>query len=104
MESGSRSIVDPAEVEDELLNKTGSKFVDSVYIVGGHDGSSWLTTLDSYYPSHDTKISLSPMQFVKKYASLATLNGELYHFGGEGSSMGTNLLKSYHFGELLKSF
>lgn len=95
MESGSRSIVDPAEVEDELPNKSGSKFADSVYIFGGHDGSSWLTTLDSYFPSHDTKTSLSPMQFEKKHASSTTLNGELYHFGGEGSPIGNNPLKFF---------
>ncbi|GJT95838.1 putative development/cell death domain, kelch-type beta propeller containing protein [Tanacetum coccineum] len=52
-----------------------------VYIVGGFDGSS---SLESYSPFKDTKSSLNSMQFVKKYASAAVLNGELYHFGGEG--------------------
>ncbi|KAJ9539880.1 hypothetical protein OSB04_026386 [Centaurea solstitialis] len=82
---GSPSVVDPIEVDDQLLKFCLSKFVDSVFVFGGYDGSSWLTTLDSYNPHLDGKSSLCPMKFVKKYASAATLNGELYHFGGEGA-------------------
>ncbi|KVI09983.1 hypothetical protein Ccrd_011623 [Cynara cardunculus var. scolymus] len=85
LEFGSPSIVDPTDVNDQLLRICLSNFVDSVFIFGGYDGSSWLTTLDSYSPYSDIKRSLSPMSFVKKYASAATLNGELYHFGGEGA-------------------
>ncbi|KAK1409389.1 hypothetical protein QVD17_35915 [Tagetes erecta] len=85
LESRSQSIVDPVEVDDQLPSKFVAKFNDSVLIVGGHDGSSWLPTLDSYFPSRDVKVSLSPMNFIKRYASAATLNAELYHFGGDGS-------------------
>ncbi|KAJ0705174.1 putative DCD domain-containing protein NRP [Helianthus annuus] len=85
LESGSRSIVDPVEADNQLSSKFLTRFTDSVFIVGGHDGSSWLPALDSYFPSHDIKISLTPMNFIKSYASAATLNGEIYHFGGDGS-------------------
>ncbi|KAK9061089.1 hypothetical protein SSX86_018269 [Deinandra increscens subsp. villosa] len=84
LESGSQSILDPAEVHNQLPSNFVAKFTESVFIVGGHDGFSWLPALDSYIPSNDIKISLPPMTSIKKYASAATLNGELYHFGGDG--------------------
>ncbi|KAL8192929.1 hypothetical protein R6Q57_027377 [Mikania cordata] len=84
LESELQAIVDPAEVDNHLPNKFMAKLTDSVFIVGGHDGSSWLRALDSYFPARDVKISRSPMNSVKRYASAATLNGELYHFGGDG--------------------
>ncbi|PWA51646.1 SIT4 phosphatase-associated family protein [Artemisia annua] len=43
---------------------------------------------ESYSPFKDTRSSLNSMQFVKKYASVAVLNGQLYHFGGEGFHTG----------------
>ncbi|PWA57187.1 hypothetical protein CTI12_AA411480 [Artemisia annua] len=75
---------DPVEVDDNLSSKSQSNLDESVYIVGGFDGSSWSSSLESYSPFKDTRSSLNSMQFVKKYASAAILNGELYHFGGEG--------------------
>lgn len=80
LESGSRSVVKAAEVSRPQL-----MFAGSIFIVGGFDGSSWLTSLDSYSPSQDLKVSLSPMNFVKSYSSAATLFGEIYHFGGAES-------------------
>ncbi|GKA33566.1 putative development/cell death domain, kelch-type beta propeller containing protein, partial [Tanacetum coccineum] len=72
------------QVDDHESINTQSNFDESVYIVGGFYGSSWSSSLESYSPFKDTKSSLNSMQFVKKYASAAVLNGELYHFGGEG--------------------
>lgn len=60
---------------------------DSILIVGGFDGCSWLSTLDSYSPSEDTMKSLKPMTCVRSYASQATLNGELYVLGGVDGDM-----------------
>nr|XP_043633726.1 kelch-like protein 12 [Erigeron canadensis] len=84
LDSRAQSNICPAEVDSQSLNKIRSTSGDSVYIVGGFDGSSWLSTLDSYYPSDDHKLSHSSMKCVKQYASAATFNGELYHFGGVG--------------------
>lgn len=54
----------------------------SVFIVGGFDGCSWLSDLSLYSPSKDHVVSLCPMNFTRTHASLAKLNGELYVFGG----------------------
>lgn len=92
LEHGSQPVVDPVEVDDHLSSKSQSHFDESVYIVGGFDGSSWSSSLESYSPFKDTRSSLNSMQFVKKYASAAILNGELYHFGGEGFHTGNKIL------------
>lgn len=55
---------------------------ESVMIVGGFDGDSWLADLSLYSPHEDHFISLRPMTFKRSYASAAKLNGELYIFGG----------------------
>lgn len=55
---------------------------ESIFLVGGYDGESWLSAFDTYYPSQDVIKSLRPMSSVRSYASVAQLNGELYVFGG----------------------
>ena len=59
---------------------------DLIFLVGGCDSESWLSSLDSYSPSQDKKKSLSPMTMPRSYASVAMLNGELYIFGGGNGS------------------
>lgn len=58
---------------------------ESIYLVGGCDGESWLLSLDSYYPSRDVIKSLRPMSSVRSYASVTQLNGDLYVIGGGNS-------------------
>ena len=55
---------------------------ESIFLVGGYDGKSWLSALNSYFPSQDVIKSVQPMSSVRSYASAALLNGELYVFGG----------------------
>ncbi|KAF7148494.1 hypothetical protein RHSIM_Rhsim03G0148200 [Rhododendron simsii] len=69
---------------------------DSILIVGGFDGCSWLSTLDSYSPSEDRMKSLKPMTCVRSYASQATLNGELYVLGGVDGDMWHDTVESYN--------
>lgn len=53
-----------------------------IYLVGGYDGKSWLSSLDSYSVSKDIIKSLKKMPSIRSYTSLATLNGNLYVIGG----------------------
>ncbi|XP_044484727.1 uncharacterized protein LOC123210430 isoform X2 [Mangifera indica] len=64
-------------LEDFCVNPT-----ESIYLLGGYDGESWLSTLDSYVPLRGVIKSLHPMNFVRSFASVALLNGEVYVFGG----------------------
>lgn len=75
LESGAFSTVGHVGVEYGRLD-------ESILIMGGFDGSSWLSALDSYSPSRDIMTSLCPMTFVRSYASAARLNSELFIFGG----------------------
>uniref|UniRef100_A0A7N0TC99 DCD domain-containing protein n=1 Tax=Kalanchoe fedtschenkoi TaxID=63787 RepID=A0A7N0TC99_KALFE len=62
---------------------------ESVFLVGGCDGSSWLSSLDLYLPSCDTLKSLKPMKTVRSHASVTKLNGNLYVLGGVDSETTT---------------
>lgn len=55
---------------------------DSVVIVGGFNGSSWLPSLNFYFSSEDCVETLSPMTFPRSHASAVKLNGELFVLGG----------------------
>ncbi|KAL8539310.1 hypothetical protein ACS0TY_001077 [Phlomoides rotata] len=69
---------------------------ESVFIVGGFDGNSWLLDLSSYSPSEDHVISLCPMTFSRSHASVAKLNGELYIFGGARDGVWYDIVESYN--------
>ncbi|KAM1110735.1 hypothetical protein ACFX19_010098 [Malus domestica] len=55
---------------------------ESIYLVGGYDGESCLSTFDAYYPSEDMMKPLRPISAVCAYASVAQLYGDLYVIGG----------------------
>ncbi|KAI7990592.1 Kelch-like protein 2 [Camellia lanceoleosa] len=80
----------------ETCNARPPKIDDSILIVGGFDGSSWLSALGSYSPSRDTMKSLRSMIFVRSYASAAILNGELYIFGGRDRDIWHDTVESYN--------
>ncbi|KAA8534015.1 hypothetical protein F0562_031532 [Nyssa sinensis] len=84
----SSSIKHYGEATLESFNEPRSEIHQLVLIVGGFDGSSWLSVLDSYSPTRDTMKSLKPMTFVRQHFSAAKLNGELYIFGGGGGGRG----------------
>ncbi|KAK3032867.1 hypothetical protein RJ639_037044 [Escallonia herrerae] len=66
----------------ESLSEVQLDLDDSIFLVGGYDGVSHLSTFKSYSPSQDVIKSLKPMNSVRSYTSVAELNGELYIFGG----------------------
>ncbi|KAG9142051.1 hypothetical protein Leryth_022464 [Lithospermum erythrorhizon] len=70
------------EVNFELPQKFPDQVDKSVYMVGGFNGSSWLSDMDSYCVSRDLMRPLSPMTFLRSYSSVTSLNGQLYVLGG----------------------
>ena len=58
----------------------------TIFLVGGYDGESWLSSLDLYSPSNDIIKSLKPMSSVRSYTSVAKLNDDLYVIGGGAGS------------------
>ncbi|CAI9097220.1 OLC1v1033594C1 [Oldenlandia corymbosa var. corymbosa] len=59
---------------------------ESIFLVGGYDGSSWLSALNLYCPSRDVLKYLKPMDCARSYSSVVKLNGELYVIGGGNGS------------------
>ncbi|XP_048135216.1 uncharacterized protein LOC115743690 isoform X2 [Rhodamnia argentea] len=70
-------------------------FKKSIFIVGGYDGSSYLSASCLYSPHEDMMTSLSPMRSVRSQASVAKLRGELYVFGGVHDDVWHNTVESY---------
>ncbi|XAR55778.1 hypothetical protein NMG60_11035979 [Bertholletia excelsa] len=67
-----------------------------IFLAGGYNGVSWLSTLDSYSAKHDMIQSLTPMNSIRSYASIAKLNGELYIYGGgNGGQFWYETVESY---------
>lgn len=58
---------------------------ESVFLVGGCDGESWLPSLNLYTPSSDMITSLKPMESARSYAPATKLNGNIYVLGGVDS-------------------
>ncbi|CAN1276896.1 Kelch-like protein 20 [Linum perenne] len=69
---------------------------DSIYIIGGHDGESWLPSLDLYYPSSGQKEALTPMSCPRAYASVAEAYDQLYVMGGGDGNLWYDTVESYN--------
>ncbi|KAM1749151.1 hypothetical protein ACFX12_010057 [Malus domestica] len=83
LESGSTpSKAHTDEKDTESWNVLHCDPDESIYLVGGYDGKSCLSTFDAYYPSEDMMKPLRPISAVCAYASVAQLYGDLYVIGG----------------------
>lgn len=71
-------------------------FDESILLVGGYDGVSWLSALDLYSPSQDVLKSLKPMSSIRSYCSVVKLYGELYVLGGGNGSLWYDSVESYN--------
>lgn len=96
VESASSLTMEHKDEKVESSDKVHFDPTESVYLVGGYDGESWLSTLDLYFPRGDVRKSLKPMNCVRSYASTSLLNGELYIFGGGDGQLWYNTgIKTY---------
>ncbi|CAJ1808732.1 unnamed protein product [Sphenostylis stenocarpa] len=68
---------------------------DSLFLIGGFDGKSWLANMDLYCTSQSVIKSLKPMSSVRSYASVVQLNGEIYVFGGGNGYVWYDTVESY---------
>lgn len=75
------------ELEFQSNNDSHASHDESILLLGGFNGTSWLPDLDSYSLSRDSVKSLKPMRHVRIYSSAATLNGDLYVFGGGNGNL-----------------
>lgn len=70
------------ENTSEPLDESRLDPTESIFLVGGYDGESWLAVLDSYFPSKDVIKSYMPMSCARSYTAVTQMNGEFYVLGG----------------------
>lgn len=58
----------------------------SIILIGGHDGITWLSSLDSFCPTTDRLEPLRPMSSARGYAAVAALKDHVFVFGGGNGS------------------
>ncbi|XVE78873.1 hypothetical protein DITRI_Ditri14bG0013200 [Diplodiscus trichospermus] len=68
----------------------------SICIVGGFDGSSWLSSLDIYSFSQDQMGTCTSMSFLRSYSSATKFSGELYLLGGVDGNFWYDTVESYN--------
>ncbi|XP_024315260.1 kelch-like protein 29 isoform X3 [Brachypodium distachyon] len=68
----------------------------SIFLIGGHNGISWLPSLDSFYPTIDRLMPLRPMSSARSYTGVAALNDHIYVFGGGDGSSWYNTVECYN--------
>lgn len=57
----------------------------AIYLMGGYNGTTWLSTLDCFSPATDILASLRPMSVKRSYASAVALSNNIFVFGGRDS-------------------
>ncbi|KAK3137411.1 hypothetical protein QOZ80_5BG0451870 [Eleusine coracana subsp. coracana] len=71
---------------DSSLSHLGSMCNDlarpSIFVIGGYNGVTWLSSLDSLTPDKDILVGLTPMGNARSYASATVLDGHIFAFGG----------------------
>ncbi|KAL5720897.1 hypothetical protein ACHQM5_013525 [Ranunculus cassubicifolius] len=89
------SQVDPsASSADETPVISSDK---QIFILGGYDGHSSLSSLDCYSLTRDVMRSLCPMSSVRSHAATAVLSERIYVLGGgNGSNMWYNTVEIYN--------
>ncbi|XP_047147677.1 kelch-like protein 12 [Vigna umbellata] len=84
-------------VEKEVIKSTADLDPkDSLFLIGGFDGRSWLATMDLYCTSQSVTKPLKPMNSVRSYASVVRLNSEIYVFGGGNGCVWYDTVESYN--------
>ncbi|KAM0953787.1 putative DCD domain-containing protein NRP [Dioscorea sansibarensis] len=82
---------------DDVLDQSTGLYLGpgTIYLIGGFDGRSWLSTLDSFSPSMDRLTSLRKMNYARAYASAAALNGSIFFLGGGDGSSWSDAVERY---------
>ncbi|XP_062232454.1 uncharacterized protein LOC133929685 [Phragmites australis] len=67
----------------------------SIFLIGGYNGVTWLSSLDSFSPEKDIMVGLTPMGYARSYASAAPLDGHIFAFGGGDGMSWYNTVECY---------
>ncbi|CAM0957565.1 unnamed protein product [Alopecurus aequalis] len=70
--------------------------IPSIFLIGGYNGVSWLSSLDSFSPKKDILVPLTSMSSARSYASVAAMEGCVFVFGGGDGSSWYNTVECYN--------
>jgi PKD repeat protein/N-acetylneuraminic acid mutarotase len=59
---------------------------NKIYVIGGSDGSGFLSTNEEYDPATDTWTSRAPMLTPRQWFAIGVIDGKIYAVGGEGAA------------------
>uniref|UniRef100_J3M4A1 DCD domain-containing protein n=2 Tax=Oryza brachyantha TaxID=4533 RepID=J3M4A1_ORYBR len=68
----------------------------SIFLMGGYNGVSWLSSLDAFAPEKDILVPLTPLSSARSYASVAQLEGCIFIFGGGQDNLWYNTVECYN--------
>ncbi|KAG8084909.1 hypothetical protein GUJ93_ZPchr0010g7247 [Zizania palustris] len=68
----------------------------SIFLIGGYNGVTCLSSLDYFSPEKDILVHLTPMSSARSHASVAVLDGCLFVFGGRDGSSWCNTVERYN--------
>ncbi|XP_010543174.1 PREDICTED: influenza virus NS1A-binding protein homolog isoform X2 [Tarenaya hassleriana] len=69
--------------------------MESMLLLGGYDGESWLSSVHSYFPSRNVVKAHNSMRSIRSYAAVAKLDGIIYMIGGGDSHKWYDTAESY---------
>ncbi|TVU25142.1 hypothetical protein EJB05_27624 [Eragrostis curvula] len=67
----------------------------SIFLIGGYNGVTWLSSLDSLTPDKDVLVGLTPICSARSYAPAAVLDGHIFAFGGGDAMSWYNTVECY---------
>ncbi|XP_039836740.1 uncharacterized protein LOC120697541 isoform X3 [Panicum virgatum] len=67
----------------------------SIFLIGGYNGVTWLSSLESFSPEKETLVGLTPMSSPRSYASAIALDGHIFAFGGGDGMSWYNTVECY---------
>ncbi|GAB2270721.1 hypothetical protein Dimus_005592 [Dionaea muscipula] len=80
----------------QSCNERPSDLDDVIFLVGGYDGDSWLSSLDMYSPSQDVISVRRPMCAIRSHMAVASLSGNLFVIGGGDGSIWCDTVESFN--------
>jgi len=69
---------------------------EQIYVVGGYDGNSSLTSVEVYSPTSRKWTSLPPMQTKRYYCAAVSMGGQIYIMGGKGRKSRLSSVEVYN--------
>lgn len=86
-------------LKENTYREEKQESLQQVYLLGGHNGQSWLGTVDILCPATHEFTSVAPMLTARSYAAASVLMGQIYVFGGGNGRLWYETVETYNSGK-----